>query len=88
MLAEKALYHLDHTPSPFCFSYFLDRVSCFLCRLALDHDPPTYAFCIAGIIECVTMPTLLLFLTAWEMFQRSYSSLSDAGRIDVWICLT
>jgi hypothetical protein len=28
-LARQMLYHLSHTPSPFCFSYFSDRVSCF-----------------------------------------------------------
>jgi hypothetical protein len=29
-LARQVLYHLSHASSPFCFSYFLDRVSCFL----------------------------------------------------------
>jgi hypothetical protein len=32
MLASQALYHLSHASSPFCFSYFSDRVSSFLPR--------------------------------------------------------
>jgi hypothetical protein len=33
----------------FCFSYFLDKVLCFLLLLALYLDSPTSASCIAGI---------------------------------------
>jgi hypothetical protein len=41
---------LSHVPSPFpffYFSYFSERVS----WLALDHDPPIYAFYVAGTAE-------------------------------------
>jgi hypothetical protein len=41
MLAVQILYHLSHAPTPFCFSYFPDRVSCFLMGLMLDYDPST-----------------------------------------------
>jgi hypothetical protein len=34
-LARQVLYHLRHAPSPFCFSYFSDRVSYFLPRADL-----------------------------------------------------
>jgi hypothetical protein len=44
------LYYLSHSISSFCFSYFSDRVSCFLPRLTLDLDPPTYASGAAVII--------------------------------------
>jgi hypothetical protein len=33
VLARQVLYHLSHSPSPFCFSYFLNRVI-FITRLA------------------------------------------------------
>jgi hypothetical protein len=42
------IYHLSHTPSPFCFSYSLNRVSCF-CLGCLDHYTPIYTCCTAGI---------------------------------------
>jgi hypothetical protein len=37
------------SPTPFCFSYFSDRVLCFLPGPTLDCNPPTYASCAAGI---------------------------------------
>jgi hypothetical protein len=33
---SKVLYHLSHASSPFCFSYFSDRVFHFCLRLASD----------------------------------------------------
>jgi hypothetical protein len=43
-------YHSSHAPSPFCCSYFSDRVSGFHSQPALNHDP-TYASHIARITE-------------------------------------
>jgi hypothetical protein len=43
------LYHLSHAPNPFGFCYFSARVSCFCLEPVLDHDPPIYAFHVAGI---------------------------------------
>jgi hypothetical protein len=48
-LAREVLHCLSHASSPFCFSYFSDRVSCFGRGLAFDPNPSTYYFCIAGI---------------------------------------
>jgi hypothetical protein len=40
--------NLSHSPSPFFFSYFSDKVI-LLPRLVWDLDPPTYALLVAGI---------------------------------------
>jgi hypothetical protein len=40
VLTRQAFYYLKHIPSPFCFSYFSDRVLHFLPKPALDQDPP------------------------------------------------
>jgi hypothetical protein len=52
MVSTQVLYHLNHAPSPFCFNYFSDRVSCFLlmpcwttilrrmCRWLYRYRPP------------------------------------------------
>jgi hypothetical protein len=45
-LGTCACYHLSNTPN---FSYFSQRVSHFLSRMALDYDPSTYASHVAGI---------------------------------------
>jgi hypothetical protein len=45
MLVKQALYHLSHTPRPFCFSLF------FKIGPASDCDPPTFASQVAGIID-------------------------------------
>jgi hypothetical protein len=59
-LARQELYLLSHAPStPFCFSYFSDRISRFARESASDCDPPTYAFCIAGPQAWATIPGLL-----------------------------
>jgi hypothetical protein len=50
-LARYVFYHLCHTPSPFCFSNFSDRVSLFLLGWASAHNPPTYASCKGGVID-------------------------------------
>jgi hypothetical protein len=36
---------------PFCFSYFSDRILCFLLGPASGHDPPTYASQVIGITD-------------------------------------
>jgi hypothetical protein len=41
VLSRQVLYQLNHSPSPFPFSYFLDRILHFLPGLALDLDIPT-----------------------------------------------
>jgi hypothetical protein len=45
-----AFYHLRHASCTFCLITFLDRILSFCPCLALDHDPPTDASCVAGII--------------------------------------
>jgi hypothetical protein len=42
-------FTLNHTPIPFCFSYFEDRVLYFCPGSASDLGSPPYAFWIAGI---------------------------------------
>jgi hypothetical protein len=51
MLAREIFYHLSHVPSPFCFSYFSDRVSCFRLGLTLGQDPPHCVSHKSGTIE-------------------------------------
>jgi hypothetical protein len=41
---------LSDAPSPFGFSYFLDRILCFLSGLALNHTPSTYTSHIIAVI--------------------------------------
>jgi hypothetical protein len=53
-LARQALYLLNHVTSPFCFSYFSDRVLCF----CLGH-PASTEIPLAGITE-VNHHTLLI----------------------------
>jgi hypothetical protein len=64
VLARKVLNHLSHTPSPFCFSYFvLVILRVFARRWGLggvsDHDPPTNTSHIAGITEVYPCPKLV-----------------------------
>jgi hypothetical protein len=40
---KKKLCNLSHTPSPFGFSYFLNRLLCFCTGPAWDRDPSTHA---------------------------------------------
>jgi hypothetical protein len=58
VLVKQTLYHLTPSSSPFCFSYFSDRVSWFLPGPALDHDLLTYAPQVAGIKVYTSMPGL------------------------------
>jgi hypothetical protein len=58
--------------SPFCFGYFWDRISCF-CSADLDHGPPLYASCVAGMAgahHCnwllVEMGVSLTFCRGWH----------------------
>jgi hypothetical protein len=39
----RALHHLSHASSPFCFSYFSDRALPFFVQLASDCNPPISA---------------------------------------------
>jgi hypothetical protein len=59
MLARQSLYHLSHSASSFCFSYFSDRVLGFLPWLCWSVIFP-YASCVAWIIGCV-LPCLAYF---------------------------
>jgi hypothetical protein len=60
--ALQTLYHLSHTPSPFCFRYFSDRVSPFCWGSVLDHNPHTCVSHEAGIKMCTTTPGLLIHM--------------------------
>jgi hypothetical protein len=42
---------LSHTPNPFCFSCFSDKVLWFWLGLPLDLDPPAYASPLVGITD-------------------------------------
>jgi hypothetical protein len=67
-LATQVLYHLSHTCSPFCFSYFTNWISN-LCLGSLDCYPPIYPSNIAGMIVCVTTPSsLLVEMGSHELF--------------------
>jgi hypothetical protein len=49
MFARQEFYHLSHLPTkPFCFTYFLDRVTSFCPELASNSDPPPHVL-VAGI---------------------------------------
>jgi hypothetical protein len=61
MLVRQALFHLSHTPSPFCFNYFSDRVSHFCPGPALDSDTLThvsYLATITGQMHMLILPRL------------------------------
>jgi hypothetical protein len=49
VFGRSALCYLNHTPSPFCFSYFSDRVLIFLLGIGLDLNLSNYDSVIAGI---------------------------------------
>jgi hypothetical protein len=48
-LTRQALCYLSHTPSPFCFSYFLVL---FFAQADLNRDSPTYISCPPSLDEC------------------------------------
>jgi hypothetical protein len=48
-LVRQAVYHLSHTFSLFCFSCFSNR-DLLYAWASLDHDPPIYAFHVAGMM--------------------------------------
>jgi hypothetical protein len=59
-LVKQALYHLSHTPGPFCFSCFLNRDSNFG-QADLDYDPSSYTSHIVGITgKCFHTQLLLV----------------------------
>jgi hypothetical protein len=43
------LYHLRHTPSPFCFSLLFSEDCLLVPQLAIDYDPPISTFQVTGI---------------------------------------
>jgi hypothetical protein len=51
-----------HSQHFFAFSYFSDRVSIFCLGPVSDHNPPTYFFCVAVIIDVYTMPGLFCWM--------------------------
>jgi hypothetical protein len=57
-LDRQVIYYLSHSPSPFCFSSFSNRVS-HLC-LVLGHYLPIYPSYIAGMMVCATTLSFLL----------------------------
>jgi hypothetical protein len=67
-LSRWVLYHLSHTPGPFCFSYFSDKVLCFRLGLNLDHSTPTYASHVAGITDVHHMLGLLIEMGGVSLF--------------------
>jgi hypothetical protein len=86
MLGRQAFYHLSHTPSPFCFSYFLDRV--FFLGPVLDHDPPSYASCvfwITGVYHHAWLvgwhESLLTFCLGWPQAMIFWISTSQVAEI-------
>jgi hypothetical protein len=59
-LASQVLHHLSHAHSSFCFGYFSDMVS-FYARANLNHDPPIYISCLAGMTDAPLHTQILLF---------------------------
>jgi hypothetical protein len=51
LLGRYSFYYLGHTPSQFYFSYFSVRDCGFLLRVAMDCDPSTSAFHVAGSVS-------------------------------------
>jgi hypothetical protein len=49
MISRWVLYHLSHTPSPFCCGYFFEMGSCIYALANLNCDPPTYVSCTGGV---------------------------------------
>jgi hypothetical protein len=58
-LARQAFYHLSHTPSSFCFSYFLNRVSHYA-QVSMGTDPFIYVSHIAWVTVRATTTSFLL----------------------------
>jgi hypothetical protein len=48
VLVRQVLCHSSRIRSPFCFKHFCNRVSTYALA-SLDHDPPIYASCVAGM---------------------------------------
>jgi hypothetical protein len=71
-LLGKHSYHLNHTSSPFCFSYFLDRVSCCFCpgepqTAILLPRPPTEL----KLQKCTTTPRLFFEIGSHFLLELS-----------------
>jgi hypothetical protein len=62
--AKQVLYHLSHSPSPFCFSYFSSMP-----RLCLDCSPPISASYLAEMTTlCHSVKLLLVEMESQELF--------------------
>jgi hypothetical protein len=65
--ARQVLYNLSHQ---LFLPYFSDKVSSFFpWGWTLDHNPPTYAYCITGITGVYTMSSLIPHL---KVTSKSY----------------
>jgi hypothetical protein len=81
VFARQALYHLNHTSSPFCFSCFLERVLC-LCHsqsgLELSHS------CSGNVIHVPPHPAYWL---RWGLtnFFPGMASIHDPPNHYLWV---
>jgi hypothetical protein len=68
MVARQALYHLNHTSSPFCSGYFGARVLLFA-QASLDYNPPILCFLLyLGWQVCATIISYWLRWRSRELF--------------------
>jgi hypothetical protein len=65
VFVRQAVCHLSHTSGPFCFSYFFNRVSCFLPWLAWTMILLPMASFINGTHR--TVPTHLAYWLRWSL---------------------
>jgi hypothetical protein len=64
MLVRQSLYHSIHTPRHFCFSYFLETVSCFqLGQTGLK----SFQFCHLDSWDDRDAPPCLVYLLRWGL---------------------
>jgi hypothetical protein len=60
LFARQASYHLNHAPSPFCFSYFSNSIFALYAWASLDHSPPIYTPKRAGMMGACHYTHLLM----------------------------
>jgi hypothetical protein len=65
VLSEQALYHLSHTPSSFCFSYFSGRVSHFCPGLPSIPVFLPMSSVYLRLKVCATTPRLFVQMGSW-----------------------
>jgi hypothetical protein len=93
-LEWEALYHLSHTPSPFCFSYFPNKVSC-LCLYGTRQQPSYLCFLcsrMAGLLPCPAFfigwgwvgECLMNFLPGWPWTTILLISALRVTRLQAW----